>query len=72
MVLLGFILVKQSHMRLTVTDVAGKTVYEMPASAYLPGNHEMRIPTSGLNDGLYLLNIETDGIVTTRKLQVAR
>jgi len=73
MPVIGFSLHAAARLRLRLYDAAGRIVARLADGSYAPGAHTVRLPDAGpgsvhLTRGVYLLRVETDNFVTTRKL----
>jgi thiol-disulfide isomerase/thioredoxin len=67
-----FNLDKSEFLKVTVFDVTGKVVQDIPNQLYNVGNHKINVDGNNLESGLYYVNIiAADGIMT-RKLVLNR
>ncbi|MDD4554781.1 MAG: aryl-sulfate sulfotransferase [Bacteroidales bacterium] len=56
---IGFRLFEASLTRLSVLDIAGRELAVMADGRMEPGNHEYTLDVSGMNDGIYLVCLES-------------
>lgn len=67
-----FFLEKTSDLEVTVADVTGKMVQSVYSGSMAQGHQDMKINTSNLPSGIYLVNMKADnGNVVSSKLVVA-
>jgi hypothetical protein len=52
----------------SLTDVSGKQVKNIPDSKLNAGFNQLKITTDGLENGIYFLNIQGDGLKTVKKI----
>ncbi|MBI1838274.1 MAG: T9SS type A sorting domain-containing protein [Flavobacteriia bacterium] len=57
-----------STCSINVTDVTGRVVYEVPATVKNAGNHTIEINGSSLNGGIYSVNINVNGVVSSTRI----
>jgi hypothetical protein len=69
-VMVGIHLDKSSSVKVTITDIQGRIVYNNVAADVESGNHKMKVNTSGLASGNYMIAVETDETVVKEKLVV--
>lgn len=65
-----FNLNERESIRLTITDISGRTLYEREAASYQPGRNELWLPVQKLPTGLYLITLSSEHARKTMKLDV--
>jgi hypothetical protein len=68
----SFNLKNNANVDITVTDVTGKVVYSNTLSNVVAGNQKVVINTESLNNGIYMVNIISNGSKTTEKFVVKK
>ena len=68
----SFNLKNNANLDITVTDVTGKVVYSNTLSNVVAGNQKVTINTESLNNGIYMVNIISNGSKTTEKFVVKK
>lgn len=66
----GFSIIKQQAVQLTVMDAQGRISYDVNESGLLPGDHQILIPVSDLAKGIYLVRLQGDETQQLRRLVV--
>lgn len=66
----SFNLAAETAIEMNVTDLAGKVVLSENLGNKTAGNHVVKVNTSSLNEGIYMVNFVTNGVVTTQKLVI--
>ena len=56
--------------RITIADMSGRTLYQLPATSFNTGRNEFTLPLHDLANGIYLVQIATDQGEKTLKLEV--
>ena len=69
---IGFALVKPSHVRLRIYDVAGRLVMTAVDRQMGAGEHKVELRASGLSSGIYLYRLTADRFEETKKMVVLR
>lgn len=59
-----------SQVKVSITDVTGKTIIQVCDKKLNAGNNIISVPAAGLNNGLYFCVIAVDGTTFTKKLIV--
>lgn len=64
---------RRSHVSLVIFNPLGETIIELVNKEVLPGNHEVRwdaknVTGGDVPSGIYICQLNTDGIVQTKKL----
>jgi len=59
-----------AHTRLTLTDLAGKTVYATSFAMQSAGTYNTTIPSASLPKGIYLVTLQSGETTATRKVNV--
>lgn len=67
----GFNLNQAANVQVTVTDAIGRTVF-VSSEKTAAGEHELSIPTSGFNSGLYIVKVQTEKGSLTEQLSVVK
>ena len=67
----------RSHVRLVIFNPLGETIIELVNKEVLPGNYEVRwdaknVTGGDVSSGIYICQLNTDGIVQTKKLLLIR
>jgi hypothetical protein len=60
------------NVQLSITDLSGKILMQLPEAYYMNGTHEIRLETTGLAQGVYLYTLKAGDFTSTKKLTVAR
>lgn len=68
----SFELTNTSDVTVTVTDLAGKTVYTNNLGNTIAGKHNVEINTAALAGGIYTVNFSANNSVVTKKLVVKK
>ncbi|MBI1838475.1 MAG: T9SS type A sorting domain-containing protein [Flavobacteriia bacterium] len=68
----SFNLKNTSNVEITVTDVTGKVVYTNTVSNLASGTQTIEMNTESLNNGIYMVNIVSNGSKTTQKFVVKK
>jgi phage baseplate assembly protein gpV len=68
----SFELTNTSDVTLTVTDLAGKTVYTNNLGNTTAGKHNVEINTAVLAGGIYTVNFSANNTIVTKKLVVKK
>lgn len=61
-----------SDVSVTLHDVLGRHISTVVAETLPAGNHDVRLPVSGLATGTYFVRLQSEGTVLTRPLTVVR
>jgi hypothetical protein len=61
-----------TKLAITVYDVVGRVVFELPNNEYTVGMHDINVQTSGLNNGIYNVVVRTDEGIVSEQLVVAK
>jgi Secretion system C-terminal sorting domain len=62
-----FGLLKDTELKIEVTDLSGRVVYSEPKRKEIEGHKELRVDLSMLPQGMYLCNIiTTEGVITNK------
>jgi len=69
---ISFALAKDSHVKLTVFDILGRTVVELIDGTKPAGNHKVIFDANDLSSGLYLYRLETGQYKQVRKMLLVR
>ena len=64
-------LVDNSQVSVSLTNLNGQVVAELPARALEAGSHELMLPVAGLPNGVYTARVVTNNAVQTVRLTVA-
>jgi PKD repeat protein len=67
---LAFSLKSGKDVKITMTDMVGKTIDVVAAGNLASGEHRYNLPTAFLSSGIYFVNVEIDGAIMTQKLIV--
>lgn len=59
-----------SKVSINVTDLAGKVVYAKDLGNKKSGNHTFTVDTNAISNGVYVMNIVTNGVVSAHKLVI--
>ncbi len=59
----------ESNVAVNVTDLAGKTVYSTALNG-VNGTQKIAVNTAALTSGIYMVNVNVNGVVSTQKLVV--
>ncbi|MDQ3051437.1 MAG: PKD domain-containing protein [Bacteroidota bacterium] len=65
-----FTLAKETAVTLKVVNITGQAVYSLPSTVYPSGTHAIKLNTSGLAKGLYLVEIQGDDFRSQTKIVV--
>lgn len=63
---------KAATVSLSITDIAGKQVYNKANESIDAGKHEIKIDTSNLPTGTYFIKVDADGLVYKDKLLISK
>lgn len=66
----SFNLMAETAIEMNVTDLTGKVVLTENLGNKVAGNHVVTVNTANLNEGIYMVNFITNGVVTTQKLVI--
>lgn len=66
----SFTLLRPQDVNLRIMDAAGREVFTRDYPSLSAGEQMLTLPLNGLSSGLYLLRLEGDGEVVTKKFQV--
>lgn len=66
----SFDLTRDSEIAIRVLNLSGQTVYSIPSTFYGTGSHEIKMDASGLAKGMYLVEIQSEGFKSNRKIVV--
>jgi hypothetical protein len=69
---LSFDLPTPSDITLSVYDILGRRIKNILSGPMAAGTHEATWTPTGLPSGLYVVRLEADGVVQTRRLVLAR
>ena len=69
---ISFTLLRPQDVSLRVMDAAGREVFARTYPSLSAGEQMLNLPLSGFGSGLYLLRLEGDGEVVTKKFNVLR
>lgn len=69
---INFNITEATNVNVFVVDALGKTVINAANEQMTAGTHEMKINTSSLSTGMYMIKIATANGVTTEKLSVIK
>lgn len=61
-----------ADVNITVTDLTGKSVYANNLGKVNAGTNSVSINTESFNNGIYFVNVTTNGVVSTTKLVVKK
>lgn len=67
---LAFSLKSGKDVKITMTDMVGKTIEVINTGNLSSGTHRYNLPTAFLSSGVYFINLEIDGAIMTQKLIV--
>ena len=70
--IIAVVLDKAATVNLTITDIAGKQVYNKANESIDAGKHEIKIDTSNLPTGTYFIKVDADGLVYKDKLLISK
>jgi hypothetical protein len=59
----------KGNAEIAITDLAGRQIFSQPINTAKLG---LEIDLSGLNDGMYLVNIKAEDRIYTQKIQVSK
>ncbi len=68
----SFKLNNETNVAITMTDLTGKTVYTNNLGTMNSGSHNTTINTDSLSNGVYMVNVVTNGTTSTKKLIVRK
>ncbi len=68
----SFKLNNESIVSVTVTDLTGKSVYTNNLGKLASGAHATTVNTDALSNGIYMVNLESNGVVSTQKLVIRK
>lgn len=68
----SFELSNAANVNVTVTDLAGNVVYANDLGSVSAGSTDVAINTGNMANGVYMVNIDVDGAVSTEKLVVRK
>ena len=68
----SFELNNTADVNITVTDLAGRTVYTDDLGSIESGSSQFVINTSDLTNGIYSVNVSVNGVISTEKLVVKK
>lgn len=66
----GFSLEQNSDVTVKLFNLAGQTALEVVSTSFGPGSHKLKLDTSNLPKGLYLLQVEAEGSVAQSKVLI--
>lgn len=61
-----------SDIRITLSDVTGKTVRELVSGVYGAGDHTVSVSTKGIASGNYLYILESEGVRLVRQMVITK
>ncbi len=70
--LLTFRINSSSSLKIQISSIEGKTVWETNAHKILAGDHSTTLSTEQLSEGIYIVRLITEGTSTNSKLVVKR
>jgi hypothetical protein len=59
-------------LTIKITDVAGRTIYEVTSANYSAGTHYIPMDVTSLADGMYFVNVSGKGVNQTLKLNIVK
>ena len=68
----SFNLKAEANVVISITDLTGKTVYTNDLGATTSGAHKVTVNTDSLSNGVYMVNVNSNGTVSTQKLVVRK
>jgi hypothetical protein len=70
--IVDFTLTNVESVQLSVMDIYGKTVINLPAQKFNEGSQKINLNTSDLSSGIYQVNIKIGQNVTTKRLSIVK
>lgn len=68
----SFTLNNESTVVVSVSDLSGKTVYSNNLGSVKSGAHNTTVNTDSLSNGVYMVNVTANGVISTQKLVVRK
>lgn len=68
----GFTLPESGNVKLSVTDMLGRNVWQSPNDEMSSGSHSVTVDVSTLPNGVYYYTLSTSKTSLTRKLEIVR
>lgn len=68
----SFALNNASDVMVNVTDLSGKVVYSTSLGNAAAGTNSVAVNTSSLSNGIYMVNVSTNEVVSTQKLVIKK
>ena len=68
----SFKLNTETQVVISITDLAGKVAYTNNLGTTVSGAHNVAINTDALSNGVYMVNVSANGVVSTQKLIVRK
>ena len=68
----SFKLNTETQVVISITDLAGKVAYTNNLGTTVSGAHNVAINTDALSNGVYMVNVLANGVVSTQKLIVRK
>ena len=69
---LAFRLPEQSEVGVRLVGADGRSVLQVPAQVYFPGQQQIALDTRSLPTGIYFVHLQVDGATSVKKLSVQR
>ena len=69
---ISFNLKEEAKVSVSIVDVTGKSVYTNELGAIASGAHKVNVNTDTLSNGVYMVNVTSNGSVSTQKLVVRK
>jgi hypothetical protein len=69
---ISFNLKEEAKVSVSIVDVTGKSVYANELGAIASGAHKVNVNTDTLSNGVYMVNVTSNGSVSTQKLVVRK
>lgn len=67
----GFNMKQAGNVKITLVNIVGQEVKSLINKSYASGEHAVEFDLSGLNAGVYFVNMTVNGVSETRKLTIA-
>jgi len=69
---ISFNLKEEAKVSISIVDVTGKSVYANELGSIANGAHKVNVNTDTLSNGVYMVNVTSNGSVSTQKLVVRK
>jgi hypothetical protein len=69
---ISFNLKEEAKVSVSIVDVTGKSVYANELGSIASGAHKVNVNTDTLSNGVYMVNVTSNGSVSTQKLVVRK